>query len=90
MAGGRPRSVGAEGALEKARYGLAALGADRGDAVVVGDTTYDIDMARAAGMRPIGVRWGYHPVAALREAGAELLLIGCGRSIAAPSRTMKR
>ena len=30
-------------------------------AVMVGDTTYDMDMARAAGIKKIGVPWGYHP-----------------------------
>lgn len=30
-------------------------------AVMVGDTTYDMDMARAAGVKKIGVPWGYHP-----------------------------
>lgn len=30
-------------------------------AVMVGDTTYDMDMARAAGIHRIGVGWGYHP-----------------------------
>lgn len=29
--------------------------------VMVGDTTYDMDMARAAGVKKIGVPWGYHP-----------------------------
>ncbi|MFQ1699395.1 HAD-IA family hydrolase [Loktanella agnita] len=29
--------------------------------VMLGDTTYDMDMARAAGVRTIGVSWGYHP-----------------------------
>ena len=38
--------------------------------VVVGDTVYDIAMARAAGASGIGVAWGYHPRAALVAAGA--------------------
>ena len=38
--------------------------------VVVGDTVYDIAMARAAGAAAIGVTWGYHPVAELHAAGA--------------------
>ena len=38
--------------------------------VKIGDTTYDIEMARAAGVTPIGVSWGYHPVSALEAAGA--------------------
>jgi phosphoglycolate phosphatase len=42
--------------------------------VMVGDTTYDIAMARAAGVAAIGVGWGYHDVAALREAGAHLII----------------
>lgn len=29
-------------------------------AVMVGDTSFDMDMARAAGVRGIGVGWGYH------------------------------
>lgn len=34
------------------------VAADR--AVMVGDTVYDMEMAQAAGMRGIGVGWGYH------------------------------
>lgn len=30
-------------------------------AVMIGDTTFDMDMARAAGIKKIGVSWGYHP-----------------------------
>jgi phosphoglycolate phosphatase len=42
--------------------------------VMVGDTTFDMDMARAAGVGAIGVSWGNHPPAALREAGAHKVL----------------
>jgi len=35
-------------------------------AVMLGDTTFDMDMARAAGVRTIGVSWGYHDAALLR------------------------
>jgi phosphoglycolate phosphatase len=38
--------------------------------VLVGDTTFDMDMAANAGVAAIGVSWGYHPVARLRGAGA--------------------
>lgn len=34
-------------------------------AVMLGDTTYDMDMGRAGGVGTIGVSWGYHDVAAL-------------------------
>ena len=40
------------------------------DTVVVGDTVYDIAMARAAGVTALGVTWGYHEASALEEAGA--------------------
>ncbi|MCC7251848.1 HAD-IA family hydrolase [Hyphomicrobium sp.] len=40
------------------------------DTVVIGDTTYDIEMARGAGAAAVGVAWGYHPEEALRAAGA--------------------
>jgi phosphoglycolate phosphatase len=31
-------------------------------------------MARNAGVRAIGVAWGYHPLTALREAGADVIV----------------
>jgi len=40
------------------------------DTVMVGDSSYDMAMARAAGVLPVGVSWGFQPVAALAEAGA--------------------
>ena len=46
------------------------------DTVVVGDTVFDIEMARAAGARAIGVGWGYHPASALRAAGADAMIAG--------------
>lgn len=53
---------------------LRDTGHDAGDAVMIGDTTFDVEMARAAGVRAIGVGWGYHPVGALREAGAAAIV----------------
>lgn len=44
------------------------------DAVVVGDTTMDMGMARAAGCRAIGVGWGYQHREALLAAGAEAVV----------------
>jgi phosphoglycolate phosphatase len=49
---------------------MAEVGATPADTVMIGDSTFDMAMARAAGVLPIGVSWGFHPVAALREAGA--------------------
>ncbi|WP_284264814.1 HAD-IA family hydrolase [Roseicyclus amphidinii] len=45
-------------------------------AVIVGDTTFDIDMARAAGIASLGVAWGYHPPEALTASGAAAILQG--------------
>jgi phosphoglycolate phosphatase len=44
------------------------------DTVVIGDTVFDITMARAAGAGAIGVRWGYHPAQALADAGADAIV----------------
>lgn len=53
---------------------LAATGAKACRAVVVGDTEYDMAMARAAGARAVGVGWGYHGVDRLRHGGAEVIV----------------
>ena len=37
------------------------------DIVMVGDTTYDLEMARAAGVKGIGVSWGHHDSEELRK-----------------------
>jgi phosphoglycolate phosphatase len=34
---------------------------------MIGDTTYDLEMAHSAGVRAIGVSWGHHSVERLRE-----------------------
>ena len=52
---------------------LADAGTDAANAVVVGDTVYDIHMGKAAGTRTIGVNWGYHPAGELRSAGADAI-----------------
>ena len=38
--------------------------------IMIGDTSYDIAMARAAGVWAAGVAWGNHPPAELTKAGA--------------------
>jgi phosphoglycolate phosphatase len=53
---------------------LSATGADPRRTVMVGDTTFDVEMARAAGVAAVGVGWGYHPAGALRAAGAATVL----------------
>ena len=53
---------------------LAEAGVGAGGAVMIGDTSYDIEMGRAAGVATIGVRWGYHPAVELEAAGAHRMV----------------
>jgi len=54
-------------------HAMREVGAVPENTVVVGDTVYDVAMARAAGAAPIGVAWGYHTRAALERAGAPVI-----------------
>jgi phosphoglycolate phosphatase len=47
--------------------------AEAAQAVMIGDTVYDIQMACDAGVRAIGVDWGYHAPEELTAAGAEFV-----------------
>ncbi|MEQ1687357.1 MAG: HAD-IA family hydrolase [Sphingopyxis sp.] len=42
--------------------------------VVIGDTAFDMMMARGAGAHALGVGWGYHPPAELHAAGAHAIV----------------
>lgn len=41
-------------------------GVEAAQAVMIGDTSYDMDMATNAGMASVGVTWGYHSEAVLQ------------------------
>jgi phosphoglycolate phosphatase len=43
------------------------------NSVMIGDTSFDIAMAVAARVRPIGVAWGYHEAQELLAAGADIV-----------------
>ncbi|MTJ81607.1 MAG: HAD-IA family hydrolase [Telmatospirillum sp.] len=49
-------------------------GAEPGATVMIGDTTYDMQMGRAAGACAAGVAWGYHSTADLWTAGAQTVV----------------
>ncbi|WP_205479303.1 HAD-IA family hydrolase [Sphingomonas arenae] len=52
---------------------LAEVGADPAMSVVIGDTAWDMGMARASGCGAIGVAWGYHDEAELWSGGAHAI-----------------
>ena len=56
------------------RKAMAETGVDAPDTVMIGDTSYDMLMAKSAGVHAIGVGWGNHPVDELRATGAHSLI----------------
>lgn len=52
---------------------LADTGAEPRRTMVIGDTAYDMGMARAAGTAALGAGWGYHDEAELVAGGAHLV-----------------
>jgi phosphoglycolate phosphatase len=49
---------------------LFEAGAQPGEAVMIGDTSFDMVMARSIGVAAIGVGWGYHDPSELLASGA--------------------
>lgn len=52
---------------------MAEAGAAPATTMMIGDTTFDITMGKAAGALPVGVAWGYHSVDELIAAGAAIV-----------------
>ena len=50
---------------------MREAGAEPGRTIMIGDTTFDLELARNAGVASIAVGWGYHPLVALRHQGAD-------------------
>ena len=53
------------------RAALERLEAGPEEAVMIGDTAFDMQMARAAGVRALGVTWGFHTPDEVRAGGAQ-------------------
>lgn len=51
-------------------HAMAETGCRAGDTLMIGDSCYDMQMAQAAGVRAVGVDWGYAPVDVLLAQGA--------------------
>ncbi len=65
-----PRKPDPMGLLSAAQ----AMNTDPKSTILVGDTEVDAQAAANAGMRMVGVAWGFRPAFALREAGVKTLL----------------
>ncbi len=53
---------------------MGDAGVAAADTIVVGDTSYDMAMARAAGAGAVGVSWGYHDVSLLEAGGSHVII----------------
>ncbi len=56
---------------------MAETGVEPERTVLVGDTSFDMQMAREAGTRAVGVAWGYHSSNELEAAGADRIVERC-------------
>ncbi len=56
------------------RANLDALGRSADVSVVIGDTSFDMLMAKAAGVSAFGVDWGFHTVDEIKAGGADVVL----------------
>ncbi len=57
---------------------MAETGIGPDDTLLIGDTSYDMVMARAAGAHAVGVTWGYHARDLLAQSGAQHLVDEAG------------
>jgi len=55
------------------RAAIAEAGANPCRSAMIGDTSFDMAMARAAGIHAVGVAWGYHAVGDMVDAGADVV-----------------
>ena len=53
---------------------LQATGCTKEETLYFGDTVVDMDTAHAAGLKAVGVLWGYRPRTELEEAKAEIII----------------
>ncbi len=53
---------------------MAELGVEARDTMVIGDTTFDMEMGRNAKVTTVGVSWGYHENTMLKAAGADFII----------------
>jgi phosphoglycolate phosphatase len=56
------------------KQAMAESGVDAAETVLLGDTSFDMEMAQNAGVRAIGAGWGYHSNEVLLAAGASCVI----------------
>ncbi len=56
------------------RCNMQAVDADPAHTVMIGDTSFDMAMARAADCHALGVSWGFHTPDEIREGGAHQIV----------------
>jgi len=61
---------------------IVEAGVDAAATLMVGDTTYDMEMAANAEVGAVGVAWGYHPPERLTRAGAHAVAPNCAALLA--------
>ena len=61
---------------------MAEAGVERVATLMVGDTSWDIEMAVNAAVGAVGVAWGYHAPERLTLAGAQALAQSCQELLA--------
>ncbi len=59
---------------EMLHQAMSEAGTAPGETVLIGDTTFDMEMAGNAGIAAIGVAWGYHEPKDLRQSGAAAIV----------------
>lgn len=69
---------------------MAAAGAAPHETVVIGDTTFDMEMARNAGTHAVGVAWGYHETEELLDMGAQVVATAFDELLATAEDLMAR
>lgn len=69
---------------------MREAGAGPEDTIMIGDTTFDMRMARNAGVAALGVSWGYHPVDALHQEGAHGIAQTAAELIPTTDRLLRR
>lgn len=53
---------------------MAETGTEPDRTLMIGDTGFDMAMAKAAGAHALGVTWGYHDQSRLLEGGADRII----------------